>query len=36
MALVAYDRAAMNAGRFEPAQRNHPMNDSIKRSLLPV
>jgi hypothetical protein len=32
MALVADVSIAMNAGRFEPAEPNHPMNDSKKRS----
>jgi len=32
MALVADVSIAMNAGRFEPAEPNHPMNDFKKRS----
>lgn len=36
MALVADVSIAMNAGRFDPAEPNHPMNDSTKRSLLAV
>jgi len=36
MALVASDWIATKAGRFEPAVRNYPMNDSNKRSPLPA
>jgi len=32
MAYVATELIAMNAGRFEPAEPNHPMNDFTKRS----
>jgi hypothetical protein len=32
MALVAEVSFAMNAGRYEPAEPNHPMNDFTKRS----
>jgi hypothetical protein len=32
MAYVATESIAMNAGRFEPAEPNHPMNDFTKRS----
>ena len=34
--LVASRTVAMNAGRLEPAEQNHPMNDSTECSLATV
>jgi hypothetical protein len=36
MALVASASIAMNAGRYEPARRNYPMNHPNECSLLAV